>query len=183
MASRPKGDGRFQPGNQMSLVHGASVGVLKRPMPQDAPPAPVQALIDWAYEVWEHLMDADIPLVRTWAYVSHRLAQIDRFYDNTTNQSMLDHKGRPRPGAGNYKDLINQKRELEKVLGIGPGPRAQIAQQQASSGRDVTLTFAAQQRLRSRVKVLAPSEVPALPPTPGDEPSEDSSSSPMTPSV
>lgn len=176
--------GSFQPGNQAALVHGAQRRML-RAMPMENPPDPVQDLIDWAFEVWMHLEDGDLPLVTTWAYLQHRLNQIDRFYDTTSNQSILDHKGVPRKGAGTYTQLINQKRELEKVLGIGPAPRAQMAQQIASSGKDVTLARAAQERLRAKVKVVAPTPpIPLFAPTPGEEPpSKDSSSLPETNSV
>lgn len=151
-----------------------------RAMPMENPPEPVQALIDWAFTVWVHLEDGDLPLATTWAYLQHRLNQIDRFYDSTSNQSILDHKGVPRRGAGTYTQLINQKRELEKVLGIGPAPRAQMAQQIASSGKDVTLARAAQERLRAKVKAAADARAkPELPPTPGEEPpSKVSSTSP-----
>jgi hypothetical protein len=172
----------FQLGNQVRLVHGAQVRELAKPMPGHAPPEAVQALIDWAFDVWDHLRDGDYPLARTWAYLQHRVNQMEIFYDGTTNQSILDHKGVPRKGSGTYKDLLNSKRELEKVLGIGPAPRAQMAQQIASSGKDVGLAREAAARLRAKAKVLPPA-TPLIAPTPGVAPSEDSSTLPNSNSV
>jgi hypothetical protein len=148
-----------------------------RAMPGHNPPEEVQALLDWAYEVWSHLGDADYSQVRTWSYLTHRFNQMNIYYDTTGNKSLYDHKGRPRPGYDGYMKLVNQIREFEKVLGIGPGPRAQIAQQLASSGKDVGLARESVARLRAKARVA-----PALPPTPGDDTSKDSLSLPETPS-
>ena len=96
-----------------------------------------------------YLTFPDGSLVRSYCYVTARIELLQEYLE--ASGGMFTTRGAPKRGASFMLLLIHRQQELAKVLGLGPAPRAQMAQAMAGAGKDVAMIRAAQDRARARL--------------------------------
>jgi hypothetical protein len=95
-----------------------------------------------------YIAPPDGSLVRTYCYVTAQIDLLQEYFD--VSGGMFTSRGVPKKGAGFMLLLIHRQQEMAKVLGLGPVPRAQMAQAMAGAGKDAMVLKQAQDRLRAR---------------------------------
>jgi hypothetical protein len=136
---------QFQPGNTLGFVHGAH----SRAMVAGELPPEISEKIEQLYEWMPVLRNEDRTLVEAYIRLRWRIDAMERYFDQF-DSGIIDHKGRPRPAAKLYNDLLREAREHAKVLGLGPVARSQFMQAMAGAGRDAQAVSAAQKRIREK---------------------------------
>lgn len=143
------GKPNFKPGNQLALKHGAhSETAIQARLPE------VLARVQGELEQMPFLTPPDGSLVRSYAYVTTQKELLEEHFDRSGG--MFTAYGAPKKGASFYLQLVHRQQELAKVLGLGPGPRAQMAQAMAGASVSAIAVKEAQERLRAKhaLKVL-----------------------------
>jgi hypothetical protein len=138
---KPGNRAGFKPGNKLALRHGAeSLAVVKERLP--AKVAELAVLIPF-------LQDCDLEAVKSYASFCVQEDLIQE-YLKRQGGSLITSRGAPRRVWVLWTKIQHGKREWAKILGIGPVPRAQMAQAMAGAAVGSMEVRAAQERLRAK---------------------------------
>jgi hypothetical protein len=100
-----------------------------------------------------YLMECDEEAVKSYAAFCVQEDLIQEYLDKQGG-SLITSRGAPRKVWVLWTKIQHGKREWAKILGIGPVPRAQMAQAMAGAAVGSMEVHAAQERLRAKYPVV-----------------------------
>jgi len=104
-----------------------------------------------------YLMDCDNEAVKSYASFCVQEDMVQEYLDRQGG-SLITSRGAPRKVWVLWTKIQHGKREWAKILGIGPVPRAQMAQAMAGAVVGSMEVQAAQQRLRAKYTSVTPTD-------------------------
>lgn len=130
-----------KPGNKLALRHGAhSLEVITARLP---------AKVAELAQVIPYLQECDEEAVKSYASFCVQEDLLQAFLDKQGG-GLINSRGAPKRVWVLWTKIQHGKREWAKILGIGPVPRAQMAQAMAGAAVGSMEVRAAQERLRAK---------------------------------
>ena len=142
----------FKPGNRAAVKPGNKLAVRHGAHSPELIALRVPALREQVYaELAEvgYLTRPDGSLVERYINLMAQAKMREEHWD--ASGGMWQESGKAKPGFHEYMLIMSSIEKLAKVLGLGPHPRAQVAQAMAGAGKDVVMIRAAQERARARL--------------------------------